>query len=734
MKRLWQNSLIFKFFLSYLVVITLLFSSFYFYSSAIIRRAYVSSLNERMEREARLVARTVPWSLETHELDVLCRDLARELGARITIIGSDGRVHGDSVEPSSSMENHASRPEVAQALAVGTGASVRYSTTTDNDLLYRAFLQSGVDDRRIIRLAIPLSDIEQVIDSLRRTLLAGFVGLSSLGLLLAYGFSRRLSARIKRLADFSRQLAQGIFPQNFFGKSGQDEIDGLEHHLSEMGEKIRENVRQVVAEKEKANSILRCMMEGVLVLDPKGRVLLINQQAHRMFHLPEDRDIRGASILEVSRHPEIRKIIYDVLPFDFTKGSYRKEVELHEGRWFRVNAVRFTTDQSRASGSVLVFHDITEIKQVEILRSDFVANVSHELRTPLTAIRGYAETLRQSPPDDPADAKYFLSIIEKHSERLSRLTEDLLTLSDLESGTIDLEFKPVDIARVIQSVLEMFSDAANKKRIKLEPVIEPELPAVIGDVDRLQQLFINLVDNAVKYTPMNGTVTVKAQRAVTNNSIGAVQVSIADTGPGIPEQAIPRLTERFYRVDKARSRDLGGTGLGLAIVKHIAQVHGAKLKIESALQKGTTVSVLLPAAAELSTEKTIMFLCNDNSCRSQMAEGFARSLAINGRRIYSAGTDPQPIHRSAVRVMQEVGIDISHQYSKRVEEVPIREVDLIVTLCAESCATLAIETERMHWPLTDPALAEGDDEQVLQVFRTVRDDIRARVQQLFVAF
>jgi two-component system phosphate regulon sensor histidine kinase PhoR len=600
MKRLWPSSLIFKFFLSYLAVITLLFSSFYFYSSTIVRKAYVSSLSERMEREARLVAKTTPWSLDNKALDLLSRELARELGVRLTIIGSDGRVHGDSEEPSSSMENHASRPEVVEALATGIGESVRYSTTTGYDLLYRAFLQSQGTDRRVIRVAIPLSDIEQVINSLRRTLLVAFVGFSSLGLLLSYGFSRQLSARIKRLTDFARQVAQGMFPRNFFAKSGHDELDALERHLGEMSEKIRENVQQLVAEKEKASAILHGMTEGVLVLDPKGHMLVINQQAERMFHLPQDRDIRGASILEIVRRPEMRNIIHDVLAFDFTKRSYRKEVELHEGRWFRVNAVSFRIDEGRASGSILVFHDITEIKQVEILRSDFVANVSHELRTPLTAIRGYAETLRQSPPDNPADAQHFLSIIEKHAERLSRLTEDLLTLSDLESGKIELNFKPVDIGRVVQSVLEVLSDQANKKQVTLEQVIEPELPAVMGDVDRLQQLVINLVDNAVKYTPVNGTVTVKGLRALINGSC-AVEVSVTDTGAGIPEQDIPRLTERFYRVDKARSRDLGGTGLGLAIVKHIAQAHRAQLKIESALHKGTMVSVLLPAAAEAST-------------------------------------------------------------------------------------------------------------------------------------
>jgi two-component system phosphate regulon sensor histidine kinase PhoR len=600
MKRPWQSSLVFKIFLSYLAVITLLFGSFYLYSSTIIRRAYVSSLGERMEREARLIAKTTPWSFDNQALDLLSRDLARELGVRITIIGSDGRVYGDSMEPSSSMDNHVSRPEIVEALSTGSGQSVRYSTTTGDDFLYRAFLQYQGSDRRVIRLAIPLSDIEQVIDSLRRTLLVAFVGLSSVGLLLSYGFSRRLSARIKHLADFTREVAQGIFPRNFFANSGHDELDTLERHLSEMSERIRENVEQVVAEKEKASSILRCMMEGVLVLDSKGCVLVINQQAKRMFHLPEDGDIRGASIVEVSRRPEMRNILHDVLAFDFTKGPYRKEVELDEGRWFRVNAVRFRTDQGPESGSVLVFHDITEIKQVEILRSDFVANVSHELRTPLTAIRGYAETLRQSPPDDPADAKHFLTIIEKHADRLSRLTEDLLTLSDLESGKIELDFNPVNIARVVQSVLEMFSDRAHKKQVALERIIEPGLPAVIGDADRLQQLFINLIDNAVKYTPINGTVTLKAERGMIDNTIDAVEVSVADTGTGIPEQAIPRLTERFYRVDKARSRDLGGTGLGLAIVKHIAQAHGAHLKIESALHKGTVVSVLLPVGAEVS--------------------------------------------------------------------------------------------------------------------------------------
>lgn len=601
MRRLWQNSLVVKFFLSYLAVVTLLFTSFYLYSSTVVRDFYVSSLGERLELEARLLAKALPSPSDNHEFDLLCRNLANELVTRITIVGADGRVLCDSVEASATMENHRWRPEVVEALKTGAGSSFRYSTTTGEELFYRAFLQDDGESQRIVRLAIALDEVQAVTNSLRRSLFLGFLVASAVGLLLAFAFSRRLSRRVKRLVEFCGQVAEGVFPQNFFGKSGRDEIHRLERHLNDMGEKIRQNVQQAIAEKEKANSILRGMMEGVLVIDPKGRVLVINEQAQRMFNLSPDRDILGASILELSRHPEMKKLIEQVLVFDFTSERYSRQVELHEGRWFRVNAVSLRNNQSSTYGSILVFHDITEVKQLERMRSDFVANVSHELRTPLTAIRGYAETLRQTPPDDPADVQHFLSIIEKHADRLSRLTENLLTLSDLESGKIEIDFNPVDIKRVVQSVSEVFSDAANKKHVTLEQVIEQVLPAVMGDVDRLQQLLINLVDNAVKYTPVNGTVTVKAQRTTINSSIDAVELSVSDTGTGIPEHAIPRLTERFYRVDKARSRDLGGTGLGLAIVKHIAQAHGAQLKIESALHKGTMVSVLLPTAAEVST-------------------------------------------------------------------------------------------------------------------------------------
>jgi two-component system phosphate regulon sensor histidine kinase PhoR len=734
MKRLWNNSLVAKFFLSYLVVVALLFAGFYYSSSTILKNLYIDWLSRRMEQEVTLLSHLLPFDVEGAAMDNLCRQLARELGSRITVIAVDGRVLGDSAEPSLNMENHAGRPEVVDAMKQGSGSSVRFSTTVGYDMLYRTFRHTGSNQERIVRVATPLQQIEVALSSFRGALLIGLLIASAAGLLMAWLFSRFLTRRFQRLVQFSGQVAQGHFPQNFFPPRGGDEIALLERHLNDMSLKIRGNLQQIIGEKEKADSILRCMIEGVLVLDTKGQVLVINDQAKAMFHVADDRDIHGVTMLEISRHPEVRRILTEVVDFDFAARRYSKEVELDEERWFRVNAVRLRDNQGQPLGSILVFHDITDIKRFESMRSDFVANVSHELRTPLTAIRGYVETLLHTPPRDPEDGRVFLTIIDRHSERLSRLTEDLLTLSDLESGKVQLAIQPVEVSHLIQRVLEVFLDQAAKKNIKLTHRLEPGLPRLFGDIDRLQQLFINLVDNAVKYTPGGGAVSLTASHVVGQNGTGQIEIAVTDSGPGIPEKDLPRLTERFYRVDRARSRDLGGTGLGLAIVKHIVQAHKGELKIDSEINKGTTVRVRLQAVPSNGPlHKGILFLCITNSCRSQMAEGFARQLA-NGTRIYSAGTAPKRIHPLAARVMKEAGVDISKQQSKALDSIPLDQVDLLITLCGEEgepCPVLPGKVERAHWPLADPTLVQGDEEQVLRVLRQMRDEIRARVEELF---
>ena len=596
MKRLWNSSLVAKIFFSYLAVVALLFLSFYYSSNTLLRNFYIGSLSTRMEQEAHLLSRVVPFDRAGIDLDNICRQLSGELGSRITVIAADGRVLGDSAEVSEQMENHANRPEVIEALRNGTGTAIRFSTTVRYNMLYRAFHQTGAGQERIVRVAMPLTDIENIIRSFRKSLLSGLALASAFGLLLAWAFSHHLSRRFQRLVQFSGEVAGGSFPHDFFPNRGTDEIARLEQHLNDMSQKIRENLAQVIAEKDKSDSILRCMIEGVLVLDPRGQVLVMNERAKAMFHVPDGKDIHGLSILEISRHPEVHKILEEILTSNLSEQPYSKEVELDEERWFRVNAVRLRNKGGSFLGSILVFHDITDIKRFESMRSDFVANVSHELRTPLTAIRGYIETLLHTPPSDPEDSRQFLEIIDRHSDRLSRLTEDLLTLSDLESGKVHLSQQLLDAGNLIQRVLEVFWDQAARKKIKLKQEVAPGLPKLAGDLDRLQQLFINLVDNAIKYTPLEGVVSLTVtQTAVHNGGAPHIEIAVRDTGPGIPEKDLPRITERFYRVDKARSRDLGGTGLGLAIVKHIVQAHKGELTIESVLKKGTTVRVRLPA-------------------------------------------------------------------------------------------------------------------------------------------
>ena len=596
MKRLWTSSLAAKFFLSYLLVVALLFAGFYYASNTILKNFYLEWWSGRMGQEAVLLGRMLPFDADGEAFDSLCRELSRDSDSRLTVIASDGKVLCDSAESSATLENHAGRPEVIEAMNEGSGSAIRFSTTVGYDMLYRAFRQSGPNQQRIVRVATPLHQVERALRSFRQTLITGLLLATAAGLLLAWLFSRFLSRRFHRLVQFSGEIARGNYPPDFFPR-GNDEIALLERHLHEMGLKIHDNLTQVIAEKEKADSILRCMVEGVLVLDPKGQVLVMNDQAKAMFHVPHEREIHGVSMPEISRHPEVRKILDEVLAFDFARQRYSKEVELDEERWFRVNAVKLRDSQGHSFGSILVFHDITDIKRFESMRSDFVANVSHELRTPLTAIRGYVETLLDTPPSDPENTRQFLTIIDRHSERLSRLTEDLLILSDLESGRIQLALQPIDPNQLLQRVLEIFWDRAAKKDVNLIQEVESDVPKLHGDVDRLQQLFINLVDNAIKYTPAGGTVTLSAARtAADNGAPPMVEISVRDTGPGIPEKDLPRLTERFYRVDKARSRDLGGTGLGLAIVKHIVQAHKGELKIESTVNEGTTVRVRLPMA------------------------------------------------------------------------------------------------------------------------------------------
>jgi len=353
------------------------------------------------------------------------------------------------------------------------------------------------------------------------------------------------------------------------------------------------------------------MAEGVVVIDPAGHVILCNPAAQELFGFRRGQEWQGKPIQAFSRHPLLQELLREVAnrrPGD-SPVSRELQLESNEGRYLAASAMQICEDGMTVSGYVLVFYDLTQIKRLESVRADFVANVSHELRTPLTAIKGYAETLLNGAFKDPATAQRFLEIIDRHSERLSRLIDDLLTLSNLELGKTEFLKEGIVLADIVNEVFEIVREKAERGGITLVRHCPPELPSLTGDSDRLQQVLVNLVDNAIKYTPTGGMVTVNT-RAVRDPESGTqvhngvmpgtqqpgewIELSVTDTGSGIPEEDLPRLTQRFYRVDKARSRELGGTGLGLAIVKHIVQAHHGFLRIESQLKQGTTVRVFLP--------------------------------------------------------------------------------------------------------------------------------------------
>jgi two-component system, OmpR family, phosphate regulon sensor histidine kinase PhoR len=415
---------------------------------------------------------------------------------------------------------------------------------------------------------------------------------SLVGVALGVALGGRAQRRLERLARSARSLVAGEAVP-YIAPERADELGALEGHFADMARGVAATIAELRLEQERMEAILRGMVEGVVVTDLSMRVVLLNARARELLGMTGTGDDIGRPLVELVRDPALQESARElregvpVVSQDITLGG-------RGGRMLQLNAARLTGDDGRAFGFVLVLHDVTELRRLEVIRRDFVANVSHELRTPLTAIKGYAETLLGPAGDDRETARRFLAVIDRHSERLGRLTDDLLTLADLELGRTPLHLAAVDLEPTVEDVIQILAERAARTDVALTADVDPRTPPALADGDRLRQVLINLIDNAIKFTQGGGRVTVRAAPA---RRAGFVEIAVQDSGIGIPAQDLPRLTERFFRVDKARSRALGGTGLGLAIVKHLIQAHGGSLDIASAVGHGTTVRVALPAVA-----------------------------------------------------------------------------------------------------------------------------------------
>jgi two-component system, OmpR family, phosphate regulon sensor histidine kinase PhoR len=565
-----------------------------FYWSRAFERLYVQSLVQRLEREARLAADALPWEGRGAALDALCARHAREIGGRITVIAADGKVVGESEEASDALENHANRPEVLEARSRGVGTATRFSNTLGFDMLYVALADRRSEQLRFVRVALPLRELDATRAVVRRTLAYGIAAVFLFGGVSAWLVSRRIAGRIGRIEALSRDILAGTgdAPARI---DGGDELGALEKHLVDLAREMRTQLARTEAERARLEAVLRNMVDGVVVLDRDGRILLCNRSAVEQLELGRI-DAVGAKLSLVCRQPELTALVDEALRS--SGAPLQQELDFPGRERHRVLSASAVAieDEAEPLGAILVLHDLTRVRQFEAMRADFVANVSHELRTPLTAIRGYAETLQGGALRDAERAVEFVGVIQRHSERLTRLIDDLLTLSDLELGRTEIRPRPLPLADVVPGSLEMLKQKAEERHVELAADIPADLPAVLGDRDRLEQVLINLVDNAIKYSGSGSRVDVVA-RVLGDNGGRSVEIAVCDNGVGIPEKDVPRLTERFYRVDRARSRELGGTGLGLAIVKHIVQAHGGSLGIESAPGRGTTVRVTLPAAS-----------------------------------------------------------------------------------------------------------------------------------------
>ncbi|MCR3922737.1 MAG: ATP-binding protein [Firmicutes bacterium] len=557
-----------------------------------LRGFYVETIQRRVTEEARLVGELLkpvlndyPENFERAQTDSYIEYLGQQTSARITVIAPDGLVLGDSAEMAQQMDNHLTRVEIRKAQQNGVGSSIRYSQTIGEEMLYTAV--SLTDERHIIgylRLALPLAQLNMALVRLRYGLLATSLLVLLFTLGLSFPLSTSLTRPLQEIAAVAKKVSQGEL-ESRIRVGNEDEIGTLADAVNRMAESLQGQLQVVREGKHQLEAILATMVEGIIVFSDDGRALIVNPAAAQMLGLEED-GWHGKYDLELIRN----KALHDkmrAVSLDRIYQSHELHITFPEKRVLIVNLAPIRAKQMEHADVLAVFHDITRLRKLEDIRSDFVANVSHELRTPLTAIRGFAETLVHDDFNDAETTHRFAKIIYREAQRLHTLIEDILTLAQIESGKTKIADIPINLENVIQDVVDRLDQRLQEYQLKLD--LAPQLPQPRGDDRLLTQALYNLLDNALKYTQPGGTITIGV-----HPQDEMIRLQVADSGIGIPLVAQERIFERFYRVDRARSRRLGGTGLGLAIVKHIVEAHNGRLDLESEEGVGTTISIFLP--------------------------------------------------------------------------------------------------------------------------------------------
>ena len=597
-----HTRLFWKLYITYLIAVVLCAGVVGWFAVDAAGNLYRAQAFKDLTARAELVdSQVTPLLGRPAQLQALVKSIGARADTRLTVIagpsgtvGATGQVLADSEADPATMPNHdtPSRPEVQTALAGGTAHVARFSDTLKERMLYVAvpLFDSNHQVTAVIRTALPLTQVDRALDNLTRRIVFGTLIVALAVALLGFVVSRQISGRMGEIKRGAARFAAGDFSHEIH-VSTADEIGEVAVGLNAMGRRLSETIQTITDERNEREAVLAGMTEGVLAVDGQERVITINAAAARLLAVDPD-DAQGRSIQEVVRNPELQEFVAAVLA---ENGPIAGNVVVHtdlDSRDLQVQGAQLGdgSGDGTGRGAVVVLNDVTRMRHYEAIRRDFVANVSHEIKTPVTTIKGFAETLLDGALDDRRDAERFLHIIVGQADRLSAIIEDLLSLSSLESGSegARISLEQGSIRDVLQVALDVCEMKAAARHITLTLDCSEDLFAEINP-PLLEQAVVNLIDNAVKYSPEGSRVGVSAA----TEALG-LSIRVEDVGPGIRREHLPRLFERFYRIDKARSRDMGGTGLGLSIVKHIAVAHGGGVAVESTPGLGSTFTITLP--------------------------------------------------------------------------------------------------------------------------------------------
>jgi len=572
---------------SHVVVILLVVAIVGFFFSAQFRHDETQQIEVSLLHSARLVS-----LLPLADMKKALTQLAKEAEARVTVIDARGDVLADSQGDASHMDIHLNRPEIEEARLRGHGKAVRRSSTLRVDMMYVAVtIRDGEKILGYVRMARSLREVENAVQRMYGSVYRAMGFALFPALLFAFLHTRKIFRPIREIRDYTRAIRRGELPGTLFVDTS-DELGQVAEDINYLVTEYREKIRLAHEEKGKLESALSSMVEGIVILNSQSRIESCNRGIQAILERPEAK-ICGRTLLEAFMSADLQKALDR---FRREQKTILEEISLG-GKQPLIVDVSISAIQDLPEGeekTLLVFHDLTRLKKLEQMRTDFVANVTHEIRTPLTAIIGFLQTLLAGAMDDQVTARKFLQTIANNAERMSRLVDDLLTLSSIELNEMNVNLEPLSVEALIRTALPMVEAAADEKKIVLDVNIPEGVPKIRVDRDRAAQVLMNVLHNAVKFIPQEGKVTISCHEDETTDW---VVLQVKDTGIGIPSRGIPRLGERFYRVDKARSRELGGTGLGLSIVKHLMAAHGGKLEIASILGKGTTVSLFFQKVA-----------------------------------------------------------------------------------------------------------------------------------------